>query len=144
VSVANPRQTHSFAKSLGNLAKTDSIDARMLLKYAEKMSPRPTRVLSEAMEELQALNRRRSQLTQMRAQEKNHAKAPTLSTEERQSIKETKKFINKQIRKIDELRGKLLEKDPELQSIYQALDDQDGIARQGACVLMGEILKYQH
>jgi len=139
VAVVNPRQTHNFARSLGVLAKTDPIDARMLMIYGEKAEPRETRKVSAAMEELQALNRRRSQLNAMLVQEKNHAKIPTLSADERQSIKETKKFINKQIRKVDELRSNLLEKDAELKAIYQVLDEQDGIACQGACVLMGDI-----
>lgn len=34
VAVVNPRQARDFAKSMGRLAKTDAIDARMLAEYA--------------------------------------------------------------------------------------------------------------
>lgn len=139
VAVVNPRQTHDFGRSMGILAKTDPIDARMLMMYGEKIGPKASSKISPAVEELQALNRRRSQLTKMLVQEKNHAKVPTLSSDERQSIKESKKFINKQIRKIDELRLELVKKHAELKAVYEALDEQDGIAEQGACVLLGEI-----
>ena len=34
VAVVNPRQARDFAKSMGRLAKTDRIDARMLAEFA--------------------------------------------------------------------------------------------------------------
>src|SRR5690349_23806178 len=35
--VVNPRQVRDFAKALGQLAKTDRIDARMLALFAERV-----------------------------------------------------------------------------------------------------------
>lgn len=139
VSLVNPRQTHAFAKSLGINAKTDSIDAGMLALYAEKITPRVLPKIEPDMEKLQSLNRRRAQLTDMLVQEKNRAKAPQVSAEEFASIKETKKLIRAQIRKIDALRDSCIQSSAKLKAFYQALDDEDGIAQQGACVLMGEI-----
>jgi len=139
VAQANPRQTHSFGQSLGTLAKSDPIDSKTLALYAEKIRPRAMIRLSDEMLELQALNRRRDQLNDFLVQEKNHAKNPTVSDSERQCIKESKKFIRRQIRKVDELRLKIVEKEATLKAIYQALDDEDGIAQQGACMLMGGI-----
>lgn len=47
VSVVNPRQVRDFAKSLGILAKTDKIDARVIARFGElgdrERSPRPTK-----------------------------------------------------------------------------------------------------
>lgn len=37
----NPRQVRDFARSLGILAKTDKIDARVLALFAEKIRPEP-------------------------------------------------------------------------------------------------------
>ena len=49
VSVINPRQARDFAKALGQLAKTDKIDGRMLALFAEKIepSPRPLKTLEQ-------------------------------------------------------------------------------------------------
>ena len=40
VAVVNPRQARDFAKSMGNLAKTDRIDARMLAEFAAVVARR--------------------------------------------------------------------------------------------------------
>ena len=39
VVIANPRQVRDFAKATGQLAKTDSIDARILALFAERVRP---------------------------------------------------------------------------------------------------------
>ncbi|MFH1140595.1 MAG: transposase, partial [Chloroflexota bacterium] len=41
VAVVNPRQVRDFAKSVGKLAKTDALDARMLALFAERVRPEP-------------------------------------------------------------------------------------------------------
>ena len=39
VVIANPRQVRDFAKSTGQLAKTDAIDAHILALFAERVRP---------------------------------------------------------------------------------------------------------
>ncbi|MBP1474002.1 transposase, partial [Frateuria sp. MAH-13] len=39
VVVVNPRQVRAFAKSLGRLAKTDALDARILALFGERIRP---------------------------------------------------------------------------------------------------------
>jgi len=39
VAVVNPRQVRDFAKAIGQLAKTDAIDARLLALFAERVRP---------------------------------------------------------------------------------------------------------
>ncbi len=39
VVIANPRQVRDFAKSTGQLAKTDAIDAKILMLFAERVRP---------------------------------------------------------------------------------------------------------
>jgi len=41
VAVVNPRQVRDFAKALGQLAKTDALDARTLALFAERVRPTP-------------------------------------------------------------------------------------------------------
>jgi transposase len=65
VAVVNPRQVRDFARALGQLAKTDRIDARVLALFGARVQP-PSRPLpDEATQELEALLTRRRQLLEM-------------------------------------------------------------------------------
>src|SRR6266481_1583311 len=39
VVIVNPRRVREFAKSIGRLAKTDRLDARVLARYGERIAP---------------------------------------------------------------------------------------------------------
>ena len=41
VVIINPRRVREFAKSIGRLAKTDQLDARVLALYGERLQPVP-------------------------------------------------------------------------------------------------------
>ena len=69
VARVNPRQVRDFARSLGLLAKTDRIDARVLALFAQKIGARPFEKQPENLEELESLVTRRRQLVQMRSAE---------------------------------------------------------------------------
>ncbi len=69
--VVNPRHVRHFAKALGQLAKTDAIDARTLACFAERVRPGPRLLPSEAAQLLDALLTRRRQLIEMLTAETN-------------------------------------------------------------------------
>jgi transposase len=73
VSVArlNPRQVRDFAKATAALAKTDSIDARVIAHFAEAIKGEPQAVPDQQSRNLSALLARRSQLVDMITAEKN-------------------------------------------------------------------------
>jgi transposase len=71
VVLINPRQVRDFAKALGQLAKTDQLDARVLAHFAAAVEP-PLRPIKAAEDtELDALMGRRNQLSDMLGAEKN-------------------------------------------------------------------------
>lgn len=75
VVVVNPRQVRDFAKAIGQLAKTDRIDALVLARFAEAVRP-PLRPLPDELSlELRALIARRRQLIEMMVAEKNRRSA---------------------------------------------------------------------
>ncbi len=75
VVVVNPRQVRDFAKAIGQLAKTDRIDALVLARFAEAVRP-PLRPLPDELSlELRALVARRRQLIEMMVAEKNRLSA---------------------------------------------------------------------
>ena len=71
VAVINPRQGRDFAKSLGRLAKTDKIDAKVLAHFAEAVRPEPRVMPTDEAIQLQAGLVRRRQLIDMLVAEKN-------------------------------------------------------------------------
>ena len=71
VAVVNPRQVRDFAKSTGQLAKTDRLDAQILAHFGEAVRP-PMRPLRDAdTQALAALVARRRQVLTMLTAENN-------------------------------------------------------------------------
>jgi transposase len=90
VSVVNPRQIRDFARAIGQLAKTDEIDAATL-------NPEPDDPPNPAQERLRALRARRQQVVQSLTQEKNRlGTAP--DAEARESIQQAIDFYDRQLR----------------------------------------------
>jgi transposase len=99
VVVVNPRQVRDFAKSLGRLAKTDAIDARVLALFGERVRPTVRPLKDEQTRALEELLARRRQLIEMIVAEQNrmvHAQG-----EVRKSITQTITFLKKQLKRLD-------------------------------------------
>lgn len=62
VSRVNPAKVRHYARAKGRLAKTDTLDAQMLVSFGEGMRPEPDVLPSQQMLQLQALVARREQL----------------------------------------------------------------------------------
>ena len=69
--VVNPRQVRDFAKSVGMLAKTDILDARIIARFAATVQPNPHPMPDIEAQELGALTARRRQIINMITAEKN-------------------------------------------------------------------------
>src|ERR671933_2518444 len=65
VAVVNPRQVRDFARAIGQLAKTDALDAQVLARFAEVVRPTPRALPDAQAQELSALLTRRRQLVGM-------------------------------------------------------------------------------
>ncbi len=71
IAVVNPRQVRDFAKAMGQLAKTDALDAGILAAFAQRMRPEPRPLPDEAAQLLDSLLTRRRQVVEMLTAEKN-------------------------------------------------------------------------
>ncbi len=71
VAIINPRQARHFAKALGRLAKTDSMDADTLARFGQTLRPEPRPLKAEAAHQLSVRLTRRRQLMEMLTAEKN-------------------------------------------------------------------------
>lgn len=67
----NPARARHFAKSIGQMAKTDKLDASMLAQYAQAVKPALRRPPSQEEELFSGIITRRKQLQNMRVAEKN-------------------------------------------------------------------------
>lgn len=77
LAVVNPRQVRDFAKATGQLAKTDTLDAHVLARFAEAVRPEPRPLPDEATQTLRTLVTRRHQIVEMRTAERTRlASAP--------------------------------------------------------------------
>lgn len=65
VAVVNPRQVRDFAKAVGQLAKTDALDAHVLARFAEVVRPTPRPLPDADTQALAALLTRRRQVMTM-------------------------------------------------------------------------------
>ncbi len=74
VSIVNPRRIHHFAGALGQSAKTDSLDAVLIAKFAQVMPPSPTPKPDAMTQQLKGLMTRRAQISGLLTAEKNRLK----------------------------------------------------------------------
>ena len=100
VAIVNPRQIRDYARAIGKLAKTDTIDAYVIARFAQDVKPEVRIQITVKERELKDLVARRQQLIDMRTAEKNRlSRAHTP-----QVIKGIRKIIltlNAQIKAID-------------------------------------------
>jgi transposase len=71
VAVVNAKRIRDFAKSIGQIAKTDKLDAKVLAHFAATVRPEVRSLKSEEEEQLTALLTRRRQVLDMLTVEKN-------------------------------------------------------------------------
>jgi transposase len=100
VAVINPRRVRDFADGIGQDAKTDPIDARVIAFYGQVVKPEAQMAKSEEDKKLRALVERRKQLLGLVNQENNRLQQTT-DQEIRGYIKESLETLKKQIKVID-------------------------------------------
>ena len=71
VVIINPRRVREVAKSIGQLAKTDQIDARLLARYGERIQPPICELPAAQHQALRGLWVRREQLIEMLVMEEH-------------------------------------------------------------------------
>jgi transposase len=116
VVAVNPRQVRDFARSIGQLAKTDALDAHVLAQFAAQIQPKLRPLPDAATRELSALLARRRQLVEMRAAEANRLSRALERV--RPDIREHMRYLDKRIKELDrelhdQLRGTPLWRDKE-------------------------------
>ena len=100
VALVNPGRVREFARSIGLLAKTDKLDARLLARFAEAVRPPVTRLPDEQEQHLIALVTRRRQLIEMLVAEENRLNTVRLSL--RQNLEEHITWLRQALKDLDQ------------------------------------------
>lgn len=127
VIVVNPRQVRDFAKALGRLAKTDAMDAEVLMHFAQAVKPETRALPDEQTRELEALVVRRRQLLGIVLAERQRlAKAPAVV---RQDIRAHITWLIKRLKDADRQLGATLRASPLWREREQLLKPVKGVGR---------------
>jgi transposase len=98
-SIVNPARVRHFALGMGQIAKTDPIDAWMIHDFALHTDPKPSKKPSSAQRRLTALVDRRQQLNDMHTAETNRMGTAD-EPEQRRLILQHLKWLARQLEKI--------------------------------------------
>lgn len=135
VIVINPRRVRDYARSMGLIAKTDAIDAKVLAEFAT--SPRLSRreLPDASARQRMAWIARRDQLIQSHVAESNrleHATDPLVV----KSVRQMLALLEKQIAALDQKLAEHVADDPQLQRKAEIIDSVPGLGAITATMLV--------
>jgi len=138
VVVVNPRQVRDFARAVGQLAKTDAIDACILARFAGAVRPDLRPLADEKALVLQEKIARRRQLVAMRTAESNRL-GQSFGPAVRASIEAVLNTIDRQIKDLDDDLDQAIQDTPAWQAKVDLLKGVPGVGDQTARCLVAQL-----
>lgn len=135
VSVVNPGRVRHYAKSLGQLAKTDKIDAEMITRFAQTTHPREMTAPSREQRMLAFLVERRQQLSSILRAEKNRLDT-TGDPEMRQMIEDHCQWLEKQMEQVEGSIEKTIQQDPDMKRKAERIQAIKSLGKISAATLL--------
>ena len=137
VALVNPGRVREFARSIGLLAKTDKLDARLLARFAEAVKPPVTHLPDEQEQHLIALVTRRRQLIEMLVAEKNRLNTVRLSL--RENLEEHITWLHKALKGLDREIQEFIHQSPAWNDKQDLLQSVPGVGPVTASTLLAEL-----
>jgi transposase len=137
VAVVNPRQVRDFARAVGQLAKTDSLDAQILAHFAQVIHPTPRPLPDAQAQELAALLARRRQLIQMQTAERH--RLDTALPRVRSQIERHLVWLEAELTDLDQTLHEQVQASPVWREQEQLLRSVPGIGPTTALTLVAEL-----
>jgi transposase len=137
VAVVNPRQVRDFAKALGQLAKTDALDAAVLAHFAEAVRPATHFVGEEETRQLKELLTRRRQLLEMIKAEKQRLSGA--SDLVRSNVERSVAYLKTLLGETDDDLNLLIQNNPTSREKEQLLRSVPGVGRVTASTLLAAL-----
>ncbi|NBD38586.1 MAG: IS110 family transposase [Verrucomicrobia bacterium] len=142
VAMISPARLRAFAGSEGVKAKTDPIDARMILRFAQEKKLAPMRIIEGKRRELADLMDRRSHLSEQLTREKTRLqKAPELL---HASIRRMIHHVEKEISLIEKQIEELIAADEAMSEEAECIQSIKGMGKVNAWTLMGYLGEIHH
>jgi transposase len=138
VALVNPRNVRHFAQGLGKLAKSDSIDAGVLMEFARLANPRLAEKRSADQIELDALLTCRRQLARQKAMQLN-CRGTTSSKTAIKTIDAVLKTFKREIERLDKKIRSLIESEDDFDSIDKLLRSVPGVGPVVSATLLAEL-----
>lgn len=138
ISRINPRRVRDLARADGRLAKTDAIDAALILRFARLMQPEADAPYDPRAIEMADLVRRRRQMVDMLAMEKQRREHPEAERVQA-SIDAHIGFLSNQIAEIDQAIAHQISGDATLARRADLLVTIPGIGKTTAAILIAEM-----
>lgn len=137
VAVVNPRQIRAFAQAVGQLEKTDRLDAVAIAHFAAAVRPTPRPLADALQQELQALVVRRRQVVEMLVAERN--RVPLSPPAVRRSLQQHIAWLEKQLAEVDRDLGRRLRQSPVWRAKEELLRSVPGVGPVCAATLVAEL-----
>ncbi len=141
VMVLNPRVARDFAKASRKRAKTDAVDADVLLEFARRMPLRAGQPPAKEVLELRDIARRIGSLNKIRTQEKNrlHARCAELSPAVRNDLEVNIRHLKRRLVRLQAEALDLVNQNPTLRRQFAHLTSIKGIAQASAIQILSEL-----
>lgn len=133
----NPRRVRYFARSLGQLAKTDKLDAKVLARFGEVIKPALTQLPSEQEQLLSTLLTRREQLLAMLVAEKNRMSIAPAKI--RPSLNEHIAWLKGQLKELDQEIDAFINDTPDLKEKDDFLQEVEGVGKRTSAKLIADV-----
>jgi transposase len=130
----NPKRVRYFARSIGQLAKTDKLDAKMLARFGEVVKPVPTQLPTDQEQLLSALLTRRNQLLAFLVAEKNRLRLAPAKI--RSSLTEHITWLKNEVKDLDKEIDTFIDSSPDLKEKDELLTEVNGIGRKTSAMLL--------
>jgi transposase len=137
VAVVNPRQVRDFARAIGQLAKTDALDAQVLARFAEVVHPTPRALPDAQAQEFSALLARRRQLVAMLSAERQ--RLDTILPAVRSHIQRHIAWLEQELRDLDRLLQERVHASPLWREQEDLLRSVPGVGPTTALTLLAEL-----
>jgi transposase len=136
VAVVNPRHIRDFARSVGILAKTDTLDAKVIARYGAMVQPTPRSLPTEETRRLGVIMMRRRQIVVMRTAEKNrlHQADPAIKGR----IKVHITWLEQELDDINKELKQMIESSPEWKEKNDILQSVPGVGQNLAMTILSD------
>lgn len=138
IAIVNPRQVRAFAKAVGQLAKTDAIDAALLALFGARVRPAVRPLPDEETQALAALVARRRQLQDMLVSERQRLEKAT-TTPVRRDLRQHIRWLERRVDDVDEDIDGAIKRSPVWRVKDDLLQSVPGIGPTVARTLLAEL-----